>query len=161
MRGALPPCPDIAVVLQSDGLDSESVIPALADCCSPEPEICTFSDSDDEIKPTRQESISKQKSGNEHSTEVILTPLPVAEASDSAGSAFRPDTAVSTELSDLGEPEEFLFLVNKATGIAHIAKQCAEDHPALQVMLFAESGNRALRTGCSVRSCCGGLCVMS
>ena len=86
---------------------------------------------------------------------MTLTPLPTeaqAEADQQQSASLAAAASSSSQLdANLGDPEEFLFLLNGTTGVAHLAKACSLEHPAVQHRPSAESGNRPLRTGCSIR----------
>ena len=72
---------------------------------------------------------------------VTLEPLP-QDASSSSGAA--------DEWSDVhGQADEYLFLLNGMSHIAHKAQPCSTSHPAFQVMV--PHLKLSLRAGCSVR----------
>ena len=146
-RGSVPPIPDIPVLIERGIAAPE--IPSLAASQAPELELCTSSDSNCE----------KTKAGpgvlEWPSDSVTLTPLPTeaqAEADQQQSASLAAVASFSSQLdANLGDPEEFLFLLNSTTGVAHLAKACSLEHPAVQHRPSAESGNRPLRTGCSIR----------
>ena len=142
-RGSMPPVPDIPVLIERGVAAPE--IPSLAAGQAPEPELCTSSDSDGD-KTTPGSGVLEWPSES-----VTLTPLPT-EAQAEAEQQQTAATSSSSQLAvHLGDPDEFLFLLNSTTGIAHVAKTCPLEHPAVQHRPSAESGNRPLRTGCSIR----------
>ena len=142
-RGSMPPIPDIPVLIERGVAAPE--IPSLAAGQAPEPELCTSSDSEGD-KPTQGNGVLEWPSES-----VTLTPLPTEAQAEADQQQHAAASSSAPPAVDLGDPEEFLFLLNSSTGIAHVAKACPLDHPAVQLRPSAESGNRPLRTGCSIR----------
>ena len=140
-RGSVPPVPDIPVVIERGVAAPE--IPSLAAGQAPEPELCTSSDSDCD-KTTPGSGVLEWPSES-----VTLTPLPTEAQAEADQQQIAAASSSSQPDLNLGDPEEFLFLLNSTTGIARIAKACPLEHPAVQHQPSAESGNRPLRTGCS------------
>ena len=144
LRGGLPPTMDIEVDLPC--VTGASDMPPVGSNPVPEAEHDTSSDSEVEderaaspipLPPSTQELPEAVT----ESLSVTLEPLP-QDASSSSGAA--------DDWTDVrGQADEFFFLLNGMSHIAHKAQPCSTSHPAFQVMV--PHLKLSLRAGCSVR----------
>jgi len=144
LRGGLPPTADIDIQLPT--VPGTSDMPSIESNPLPQPEQDTSSGSDDEVAapaspiplppPTQElpEAVAEALS-------MTLEPLP-PDASSSSG--------VAEDWTEVhGPADEYFFLLNGVSRIAHKAQPCCSSHPAFQ--LKVAHLQRSFRAGCSVR----------
>ena len=144
LRGGLPPTADIDVALPC--VPGASDMPPVGSNPIPEPEHDTSSDS--EVEDERAASPIPLPPSTQELPEAVtealsmtLEPLP-QDASSSSGAA--------DDWTDVrGQADEFFFLLNGVSHIAHKAQPCCTSHPAFQVKV--PHLKLSLRAGCSVR----------
>ncbi|CAE7476329.1 unnamed protein product, partial [Symbiodinium sp. CCMP2456] len=142
--GGLPPTADIDIQLPT--VPGTSDMPSIESNPLPQPEQDTSSGSDDEVAapaspiplppPTQElpEAVAEALS-------MTLEPLP-PDASSSSG--------VAEDWTEVhGPADEYFFLLNGVSRIAHKAQPCCSSHPAFQ--LKVAHLQRSFRAGCSVR----------
>ena len=144
LRGGLPPTADIEIDLPC--VAGASDLPPVGSNPVPDAEHDTSSDSEVEDERTAS-PIPLPPPAHEppdaiaDDVSVTLEPLP-QDASSSSGAA--------DEWSDVhGQADEYFFLLNGMSHIAHKAQPCSTSHPAFQVMV--PHLKLSLRAGCSVR----------
>ncbi|CAE7360546.1 unnamed protein product [Symbiodinium sp. CCMP2456] len=144
LRGGLPPTADIDIQLPT--VPGTSDMPSIESNPLPQPEQDTSSGSDAEAvapaspiplpPPTQElpEAVAEALS-------MTLEPLP-PDASSSSG--------VAEDWTEVhGPADEYFFLLNGVSRIAHKAQPCCSSHPAFQ--LKVAHLQRSFRAGCSVR----------
>ena len=144
LRGGLPPTADIEIDLPS--VPGASDLPPVGSSPVPEAEHDTSSESEGEVERTASPiPLPPPALGPPDAladdVSVTMEPLP-QDASSSSGAA--------DEWSDVhGQADEYFFLLNGMSRIAHKAQPCSTSHPAFQVMV--PHLKLSLRAGCSVR----------
>ncbi|CAE7245691.1 unnamed protein product [Symbiodinium sp. CCMP2456] len=122
LRGGLPPTADIDIQLPT--VPGSSDMPAIEANPVPPPE----------IHPELPEAVAEALS-------MTMEPLP-PDASSSSG--------VAEDWTEVhGPADEYFFLLNGVSRIAHKAQPCCSSHPAFQVKVAHLQ--RSFRAGCSVR----------